>query len=131
MQLPIITHIFSLQFSLSSIETHKSSPLLSRFELVAVPIGASDQQCSGQPGGAAACPVLPAAPQPSPARSDAAVSQPHGTAAVHGDSHTLTQLVPQQLSSCVVVSQTHAFFQHSMYFNRKNEWVSEMISIVF
>lgn len=69
-----------------------TSPL-SRFEHVAVPDGAGDQQRGGQPGGAAARPLLPAAAQPPPAEPDAAVAQPHEPAAVHGVRHTLAQLV--------------------------------------
>lgn len=69
-----------------------SAPL-SRFKHVAIPDGAGDQQRGGQPGGAAACPLLPAAPQPPPAEPDAAVTQPHEPAAVHGVRHTLAQSV--------------------------------------
>lgn len=66
---------------------------LSRFKHIPVSDGASDQQCGGQPCSAAAGAVLPAASQPSPTEPDAAVSQPHEPAAIHGCSHTFTQSV--------------------------------------
>lgn len=66
---------------------------LSRFKHVAVSDGASDQQRGGQPCGAAAGAVFPAAPQPPPAEPDAAVPQPHEPAAIHGYRHTLAQSV--------------------------------------
>lgn len=72
--------------------TDSDSPR-SRFKHVAVPDGARDQQRGGQPGGAAACPLLPAAAQPPPAEPDAAVAQPHEPAALHGVRHTLAQSV--------------------------------------
>lgn len=62
-----------------------------RLEHIAVAVGAGDQQRGRQPGGSAACAVLPAAPQPPPAEPDAAVPQPHEPAAVHGYCHTLAQ----------------------------------------
>lgn len=62
-----------------------------RLEHIAVAVCAGDQQCGGQPSGAAACAVLPAAPQPPPAESDAAVPQPHEPAALYGYRHTLAQ----------------------------------------
>lgn len=68
-------------------------PRPTRFKHVAVSDGASDQQRDGQPRSAAAGAVLPAAPQPPPAEPDAAVTQPHEPAAVHGYCHTLTQSV--------------------------------------
>lgn len=64
-----------------------------RLEHIAVAVRASDQQRGGQPCSAAACTVLPAAPQPPPAEPDAAVPQPHEPAAVHGYCHTLAQSV--------------------------------------
>lgn len=64
---------------------------LVRFKHVAVSDSASDQQCGGQPGSVAAGAVYPAASQPTPAEPDAAVSQPHEPAAIHGYCHTLTQ----------------------------------------
>lgn len=77
---------------------------LSRFKHVAVSDGASDQQRGGQPRGAAAGAVFPAAPQPPPAEPDAAVPQPHEPAAVHGYRHALAQ--------SVTLSSTLAFFVH-------------------
>lgn len=84
-----------LKHSYDSIVTpsHGGFFCLSRFKHVAVSDGAGDQQRGGQPGGAAARSLLPAAPQPPPAEPDAAVPQPHEPAAVHGDCHTLAQSV--------------------------------------
>ena len=72
---------------------------LARFKHIAVSDGASDQQCGGQPGGAAAGAVFSAASQPPPAEPDAAVSQPHEPAAIHDHCHALTQSVTLLLSS--------------------------------
>lgn len=74
---------------------------LTRFEHVAVPDGAGDQQRGGQLGGAAAGSVLSAASQSSPAEPDAAVAEPHEPAAVHGHCHTLTQSVTHSYSLCL------------------------------
>lgn len=64
-----------------------------RFKHIAISVGASDQQRGGQPSGAAAGAVFPAAPQPPPAEPDAAFPQSHESAAVHGNRHTLAQSV--------------------------------------
>lgn len=77
---------------------------LNRFKHIAVSDGASDQQCGGQPGSAAAGAVFSAAPQPPPAEPDATVSQSHEPAAVHGYCHTLTQYVTGLLSSSLYTS---------------------------
>lgn len=86
-------HRQSLPLFLSRYGPTEVSLCVDRFKHIAVPDGACDQQCGREPRSAAAGAVLPAAPQPSPAEPDAAVSQPHEPAAVHGYRHTLAQSV--------------------------------------
>lgn len=66
---------------------------VARFKHIAVSNGAGDQQRGGKSCSAPAGAVFSAAPQPSSAEPDAAESEPHEPAAVHGLRHTLTQSV--------------------------------------